>query len=639
MAIYHLETTPIRRSKGQSATAAAAYRAGVKIKDHRTGITHDYTKRSGVVYNQIVTPDNSTISHEALWNSAEQSEKRKDAQVARDYEIALPAELTDRERIDLCQTFAHFLTTRYGVAINICIHAPSAKGDQRNWHAHLLATTRVFKNGSLHEKSNFDIPDRERKKKGLSSNREELKHIRQTWENIANKILSKKNIELINCKSYKNQGIRDTPTIHLGKAATALERKGIQTRKERYNKIIKQQKLYKNTELNIETEIQLLENKIQILKKQNELIQNESIQENKGHNLTTIDTFRAGRPQMGNPREELELSANRYPTNNIKNRIGYSNQITNMAEADTRQPKELTTIPDRTIRNRNTEIPENSSRYEKNSDNRRFLENKDRRNITTSQQTTRANNRSPKSNTESTVILSEQPRSNNKTTEHGSPNRNPNTNQYVKLENKKTRGDNLNADNDTSRTSWQRTLSDNSSAQLYDRSSVRRKGLSGSAENSTGASPEISRGFTERSQQNWNKFTEDIEANDNNRVSLSGSSECINQNNGTRKTDQANYQRTERGLYDDIKSNQLSRRQNQQPTQLQEEKDQLSQPDFGNIGELGTESGSTGNQHINKIRISLRKRLNALEEIIIDPDKIIDTAQKNAIKYHNPYLR
>src|SRR5699024_4270730 len=109
MAIYHLSTKPIKRSSGRTATASSAYRAGVKLEDNRTGIVHDYTKKSGVVFSKclLATDDNiQELDRSELWNLAEQSEKRKDARTAREIIVNIPYELPEDERQKLVDDFA-----------------------------------------------------------------------------------------------------------------------------------------------------------------------------------------------------------------------------------------------------------------------------------------------------------------------------------------------------------------------------------------------------------------------------------------------------------------------------------------------------------------------------------------------------
>lgn len=169
---------------------------------------------------------------------AEAAEKRKDGTTAREYEIALPSELPEKERIELAREFAGKLARVQGVAVDICIHAPSRDGDSRNHHAHLLATTRRYEGGKLGKKSDFDLSDRDRKKKGLDSRKEELHALRAEWAYMVNAALDKAQItERVTHKSLAAQGIEDrAPSVHLGPTATALERRGQQTERGDLNR-------------------------------------------------------------------------------------------------------------------------------------------------------------------------------------------------------------------------------------------------------------------------------------------------------------------------------------------------------------------------------------------------------------------
>ena len=237
MAIFHLSVKPVQRSKGRSATASAAYRAAAKIADARTGELHDYTRKRGVVYTEILTPESWQIDRASLWNLAEAAERRKDGTTAREYELALPAELTTDQRTELARSFGHMLVERHGVAVDIAIHAPSHEGDGRNHHAHILATTRRFSRGLLTGKSDFDLSDRDRKKKGLGTRRVELEAIRMAWATLCNRVLERVgNKEHINHQSLVGQGIMRGATIHLGPVATAMERRGEQTERGDLNR-------------------------------------------------------------------------------------------------------------------------------------------------------------------------------------------------------------------------------------------------------------------------------------------------------------------------------------------------------------------------------------------------------------------
>ena len=206
MVVYHLSAKPIQRSKGRSATSAAAYRAGTCLKDERTGEVHDYTRKQGVEWSEIVFPTNDpslglgftcalkgeeAISREELWNMAEAAEKRKDGTTAREYEVAVPAELTAEQRRDMVKGFCQNLATKYGVVVDVAIHAPGREGDNQNHHAHILCTTRRFENGQLTTKADIELSDTDRRKKGLCTRREELVQIREEWAMQCNAILQR----------------------------------------------------------------------------------------------------------------------------------------------------------------------------------------------------------------------------------------------------------------------------------------------------------------------------------------------------------------------------------------------------------------------------------------------------------------
>jgi len=237
MAIYHCSVKPVQRSAGRSSTAAAAYRAGEKLQDERTGEVHDYTRKRGVEHTEIVTPDGKPIEREALWNAAENAEKRKDGTPAREYEIALPEELTPVEQKELVREFARHLADRHGCAVDIAIHAPNPKGDERNAHAHLLCTTRRLENGQLGPKCDLEIADSDRKKKGLPGRMSELETTRRTWADLTNRALERAGHSVrVDHRSHKDRGMEQEPTVHLGPAATEMERRGIQTERGDLNR-------------------------------------------------------------------------------------------------------------------------------------------------------------------------------------------------------------------------------------------------------------------------------------------------------------------------------------------------------------------------------------------------------------------
>lgn len=237
MAIYHLSTKPVSRGMGRSATAASAYRAADRVHDLSSDEVFDYSRKRGVEHAEIVLPSeaakrdiNWARDRQALWNAAESAEKRCDARVAREYEVALPYELTKAQRIELVREFAGELANRYGVAVDFALHRPHRAGDDRNFHAHILTTTREITATGLVAKASIEWSDQDRFKKGLAPAKTEVKAIRERWANIANEHLRKHGIEArIDHRTLQEQGIDREPTTHLGVAVSGMERRGIET--------------------------------------------------------------------------------------------------------------------------------------------------------------------------------------------------------------------------------------------------------------------------------------------------------------------------------------------------------------------------------------------------------------------------
>lgn len=218
MASYHLAVKTISRSAGRSATAAAAYRAGAEIADLREGVVHDYTRRSGVDHTEIVLPSDAPIwasDRAALWNAAEVAETRKNSTVAREFEIALPVELSADLRRDLVLEFAREISDRHKVAVDVAIHAPGQEGDNRNHHAHLLLTTRQLGPDGLGAKTReLDV-----KASG------EVEHWRERWAVMQNAALERAgSLERVDHRSHAARGIEDQPLPQLTPAEYQLER-------------------------------------------------------------------------------------------------------------------------------------------------------------------------------------------------------------------------------------------------------------------------------------------------------------------------------------------------------------------------------------------------------------------------------
>jgi hypothetical protein len=224
MAIYHLSVKTVSRSAGRSATAAAAYRAGVELVCKSTGVIHDYRRKGGVVSATIFLPKDApdwAADRTQLWNGAEASEKRKNSTVAREFEVALPSELDAVQREQLAHEFAQELVARHGFAADVAIHEPGHEGDDRNHHAHILVTTRRL------DAAGFGAKTRELDEKKSK----EVEGWRERWAELTNRALEQAGQGVrVDHRSLEAQGIARLPTVHLGPTATAIERRGGESR-------------------------------------------------------------------------------------------------------------------------------------------------------------------------------------------------------------------------------------------------------------------------------------------------------------------------------------------------------------------------------------------------------------------------
>jgi ATP-dependent exoDNAse (exonuclease V) alpha subunit len=231
MAQYHFAATIVCRSKGQSAVAAAAYRAGACLDDERLGKTFDYTRRHGVLHTEIRTAANAPDwmrDRGTLWNAGEKAERRKDSQVARSLDIALPHELTLDQNVELVRGFVDDQYVRRGMIADFAIHAPARKGDIRNIHVHILLTTRQI------EGSGFGPKARDWNRK------QELEGWREAWAEHANRILERGGFEeRIDHRSLKDQGIDREATTHVGPGGKQIEERGNHSDRAQMNRDIK----------------------------------------------------------------------------------------------------------------------------------------------------------------------------------------------------------------------------------------------------------------------------------------------------------------------------------------------------------------------------------------------------------------
>ena len=243
MAIYHCSIKIGSRSNGQSAIAAAAYRSGDKLKDNETGQISDYTKKSGIVFSEISLCDNAPDEYsdrEILWNSVHSIEKNKNAQLWREFEVALPKELNRDEQIDTVRSFVKGLNEQ-GMCVDWSLHD---KGDG-NPHAHIMATMRsITEDGKWAPKSRkvydldengqriFQKVDKSGKKQYKNykedyndwNRKERVEEWRSAWADCCNARLSER--DRIDHRSYERQGIDQIPTVHEGYAARQIATKG-----------------------------------------------------------------------------------------------------------------------------------------------------------------------------------------------------------------------------------------------------------------------------------------------------------------------------------------------------------------------------------------------------------------------------
>ena len=255
IAIYHCSIKIVSRGKGKSAVAAAAYRSGEKLTNEWDGLTHDYTKKGGVVHSEILLPAHAPPAfsdRSTLWNSVELSEKSNNAQLAREVEIALPVELSREEQTRLVREYWSSQFVSKGMIADFNLHDTGSG----NPHAHILLTMRPLdEKGAWLPKSKKEyVLDENGEKIRLPSgryktrkvdlvdwnNRENAEVWRMAWADLANEFLAQNNRpERIDHRSYERQGIEQIPTVHVGVSATQMEKKGIVTERGEMNRNIK----------------------------------------------------------------------------------------------------------------------------------------------------------------------------------------------------------------------------------------------------------------------------------------------------------------------------------------------------------------------------------------------------------------
>jgi hypothetical protein len=214
MAIYHFSVQVISRADGRSAIAAASYRSGENLYDERNHKTHRFRKRFVKPETYILAPSdapNWVFDREKLWNQVEQVEKRVDAQLAREINVALPKELSKEQQTELVLSFVQDQFVDCGMVADVAIH----RDDVNNPHFHVMFTMREIHSDGFAKRKNR-----------AWNNRELLVEWRKQWAIYANRALEKAGFkERIDHRSYAEQGIDKIPTQHLGTASHALEEK------------------------------------------------------------------------------------------------------------------------------------------------------------------------------------------------------------------------------------------------------------------------------------------------------------------------------------------------------------------------------------------------------------------------------
>ncbi|HGD4590050.1 TPA: MobQ family relaxase [Streptococcus agalactiae] len=263
---FHFSVNIISRGKGKSAVASAAYISGEKIKNEWDGVTHDYTRKEKVLVKNIILPDHipkEFNDRSILWNKVEMAEKNSNAQLARQFIIGLPKELSLSENKNLVERFIKENLTSQGMIVDYAIHDES-QDKNGNIHCHIMTIMRpINEKGEFLAKSKKEYILDEKGEKILNKNgkpktrkvelttwndKGNVEKWRENFSNLCNEYLAKNDIEKrVDHRSFKRQGIKQIPTIHLGASASAMERKGIRTEKGDINREIKKQnELLKN---------------------------------------------------------------------------------------------------------------------------------------------------------------------------------------------------------------------------------------------------------------------------------------------------------------------------------------------------------------------------------------------------------
>ena len=260
IALYHFHVTQIKRSAGQSAVAAAAYRSGEKLHSEYYGEDSDYTRKGGVICSEILLPSyapSSFSDRETLWNAVEKAERGKNAQLAYSFDIALQNEFSMEENIDLARQFLLDNFVSRGMVVDFAIHQPDKEdGGIQNPHFHVMCPIRPIEpdgkwgNKQRREYVLDEDGNRIRDEAGNYvfnavpttdwGKPETLEFWREQWAELCNAKFAEKDLDCrIDHRSFERQGIEQIPTQHEGPTVRAMEAKGICTNKGDLNRWIR----------------------------------------------------------------------------------------------------------------------------------------------------------------------------------------------------------------------------------------------------------------------------------------------------------------------------------------------------------------------------------------------------------------
>lgn len=259
MAMYHFNVTQVSRGKGQSCVASAAYISGEKLRDDYYGKTHDYTRKGGVLYSEILLPEYAPErlgDRTTLWNELEKIEKHPKAQLCYNFNFALQNEMTYEENLEIAQRFIKENFLARGMIVDYAVHNPTRKDDFPNPHVHMLIPIRPLnKDGTWGDKQHreylFDEKDNpildEKGKQKFNAvpttdwgTPETLREWRKAYADIFNEAFANKGLSCrIDHRSYAELGLDILPTIHEGPNVRAMEAKGIKTDKGNHNRRVK----------------------------------------------------------------------------------------------------------------------------------------------------------------------------------------------------------------------------------------------------------------------------------------------------------------------------------------------------------------------------------------------------------------